>query len=235
MGAYSRWALILGWALIRINTVVCNFLVQSFCKYLHYNIFLFSYIFLSFFISLVDLLCLRGKSCLNNWSERIALTRSECSKRHLLYLPKAAKRINSFHKTISALLPINTFRSIGFAHIFLIAQPSLNAWVFHEPLCARTPLPLHYTLMYFWDSSPTGCPAVSVTYNSSKQWSTGERIVYFTVCFISWVPEVFSRVRRGASSADTSSAKGRRHERRRVPRAPRVTVTQSICFTSPHG
>ena len=89
-------------------------------------------------------------------------------------------------------------------------------------------------LMYFWNSSPTDCLAVSITYNSSKQWSTGERIVYFTVCFISWVPEVFSRVRRGASSADTSSAKGRRHERRRVPRAPRVTVTQSICFTSPH-
>ena len=140
MDAYSRWALILGWALIRINTVVCKFLVQSFCKYLHYNIFLFSYIFLSFFISLVDLLCWRGKSCVNNWSERIAPTRSECSKRHLLYLPKATKRINSFYITISALLPINTFRSIGFAHIFLIAQPSLNVWVFHESLCARTPL-----------------------------------------------------------------------------------------------
>ena len=84
------------------------------------------------------MLCWRGKSSVNNWSKRIALTRSKCSKRHLHYLPKAAKRINSFYKTISALLPINTFRSIGFAHIFLIAQPSLNAWVFHEPLCART-------------------------------------------------------------------------------------------------
>ena len=38
------------------------------------------------------------------------------------------------------MLPINTFRSIGFAYIFLIAQPRLNVWVFHEPLCARTPL-----------------------------------------------------------------------------------------------
>ena len=38
------------------------------------------------------------------------------------------------------MLPINTFRSIGFAYIFLIAQPSLNVWVFREPLCARTPL-----------------------------------------------------------------------------------------------
>ena len=126
------------------------------------------------------------------------------------------------------MLPINTFRSIGFAH-----NP---VWMFGcsmSPFVREHPYALYDMLMYFWNSSPTGCQAVSVTYNSSKQWSTGERIVYFTVCFISWVPEVFSRVRRGASSADTSSAKGRRHERRRVPRAPRVTVTQSICFTSP--
>ena len=55
MDAYSRWALILGWALIRINTVVCKFLVQSFCKYLHYNIFLFSYIFYHFLLA--SLIC----------------------------------------------------------------------------------------------------------------------------------------------------------------------------------
>ena len=90
-------------------------------------------------------------------------------------------------------------------------------------------------LMYFWNSSPTDCLAVSITYNGSKQWSTGERIVYLTVCFISWVPEIFSRVRRGASSADTPSAIGRRHERRRVPRAPRISGSQSICFTPPRG
>ena len=70
-----------------------------------------------------------------------------------------------------------------------------------SPFEREHPYAVHYTLMYFWNSSPTDCLAVSVTYNSSKQWSTGERIVYFTVCFISWVPEVFSCVRRGPSSA----------------------------------
>ena len=104
-----------------------------------------------------------------------------------------------------------------------------------SPFVREHPYAVYDMLMYFWNSSPTDCLAVSITYNSSKQWSTGERIVYFTVCFISWVPEIFSRVRRGASSADTPSAIGRRHERRRVPRAPRISGSQSICFTPTRG
>ena len=46
--------------------------------------------------------------------------------------------------------------------------------------------------------------------------------VYKLHIFVPWVPEVLSRVRRGASfrrqQADTCSAEGRRHERQRLDR-----------------
>ena len=33
MGAYSRWALIRGWALIRINTVYCTLIMETAVRY----------------------------------------------------------------------------------------------------------------------------------------------------------------------------------------------------------
>ena len=55
-----------------------------------------------------------------------------------------------------------------------------------------------------------------------KGWTYKKVFINCGNIFVSWVPEVLSRVRRGASfrrqQADTCSAEGRRHERQRLDR-----------------
>ena len=82
MGAYSRWALIRGRALIRINTVtcfcmrakrsVCYLALAQASTFYFFSVAIDGKALLSInFLGLFSMLCLRGMRTLNTWSVRL--------------------------------------------------------------------------------------------------------------------------------------------------------------------